>query len=78
MLAVAAEKASVNGIDAEWFEATAGDLPFPDGGFDLAYCQQALQFFPDRVGALRELHRVLAPGAASPSAFPAVCQKILC
>ena len=62
MLAVAAEKASVNGIDAEWFEATAGDLPFPDGGFDLAYCQQALQFFPDRVGALRELHRVLARG----------------
>jgi SAM-dependent methyltransferase len=25
-------------------------------------CQQGLQFFPDRIGALREMHRVLAPG----------------
>ncbi|MGX1498317.1 class I SAM-dependent methyltransferase [Roseibium aggregatum] len=62
MLAVASGKANESGIEAEWFEADAGNLPFPDGVFDLAYCQQALQFFPDRVGALRELHRVLTRG----------------
>ena len=37
-------------------------LPFADDSFDLAYCQQALQFFPDRPAALRELRRVLVPG----------------
>lgn len=63
MLSVAAAKAVEAGIEAEWFEAEAGDLPFEDGVFDLAYCQQALQFFPDRVGAQRELHRVLDDGA---------------
>ncbi|WP_269583568.1 class I SAM-dependent methyltransferase [Roseibium sp. Sym1] len=63
MLAVAAAKAGEAGIMAEWFEADAGNLPFAGDTFDLAYCQQALQFFPDRVGALRELHRVLAEGA---------------
>ncbi len=63
MLAVASRKAEDEGIRAEWFEADAGTLPFEDDQFDLAYCQQALQFFPDRVGALKELRRVLASGA---------------
>jgi ubiquinone/menaquinone biosynthesis C-methylase UbiE len=63
MLAVAASKAEDAGIKAEWFEADAGSLPFAGDAFDLAYCQQALQFFPDRVGALHELRRVLAEGA---------------
>lgn len=30
--------------------------------FDIAFCQQGLQFFPDQPAALREMHRVLAPG----------------
>lgn len=34
----------------------------PDAAFDLVYCQQGLQFFTDRPGALREMHRVLTPG----------------
>ena len=63
MLEVARERASEAGIEAEWVQADAGDLPFEDGRFDLAYCQQALQFFPDRLGALRELRRVLTDGA---------------
>jgi len=37
-------------------------LPFADGTFDVAFCQQGLQFFPDRHAALGEMHRVLAPG----------------
>lgn len=63
MLEVARAKARAAGVKAHWIEADAADLPFPDDQFDLAYCQQALQFFPDRPAALAELRRVLAPGA---------------
>ena len=62
MLAVARARAAESGIDAEWFEADAGELPFPDDRFDLAFCQQALQFFPDRPRALQELRRVMRRG----------------
>ena len=33
-----------------------------DQEFDLVVCQQGFQFFPDRVQAVREIHRVLKPG----------------
>lgn len=62
MLAVARALASEACPDAIWVEADAGALPFDEDRFDLAFCQQALQFFPDRPAALRELHRVLKPG----------------
>lgn len=42
--------------------ASADSLPFADDHFQTAYCQQGLQFFPDRVGALKEARRVLIPG----------------
>jgi SAM-dependent methyltransferase len=44
----------------QWHEATADRLPFPDGSFDIAYCQLGLQFFADRPAALREMRRVLS------------------
>ncbi len=62
MLGVARSVAKKEGLEIEWIEADAADLPFSDGIFDLAFCQQALQFFPDRAAALQELHRVLKPG----------------
>lgn len=62
MLAVARARVMDRGIDAEWVEADAGELPFPDNRFDLAFCQQALQFFLDRPRALRELRRVMKEG----------------
>lgn len=46
----------------DWRSGSAQELPFPGGAFDLVLCQQGLQFFPDRVGALREMHRVLTAG----------------
>lgn len=46
----------------EWRQASADSLPFEDETFDVVVCQQALQFFPDKGAALREMHRVLAPG----------------
>jgi SAM-dependent methyltransferase len=44
-------------------QADAQSLPFDDGSFDLATCRFGVMFFADAVLALRELHRVLIPGA---------------
>lgn len=43
-------------------QADLVDLPFEDGAFDVALCQEVVQFLPDRVGALAELRRVVRPG----------------
>jgi ubiquinone/menaquinone biosynthesis C-methylase UbiE len=47
--------------DFEWRQGDATSLPFPDASFDRVLCQFALMFFPDRLAALREMRRVLAP-----------------
>lgn len=62
MLAVAQSHSAAMGVNAEWVEADAANLPFGDDRFDLAFCQQALQFFPNKPAALRELRRVLRTG----------------
>jgi ubiquinone/menaquinone biosynthesis C-methylase UbiE len=46
----------------EWQEASADKLPFSNASSEVVYCQLGLQFFADRPAALREMHRVLAPG----------------
>jgi ubiquinone/menaquinone biosynthesis C-methylase UbiE len=46
----------------EWYESSAESMPLPDEAFDVVLCQLGLQFFPDRLAALREMRRVLAPG----------------
>lgn len=48
--------------DVTWRRADAMSLPFGDGQFDLVVCQFGAMFFPDRVRAYREAHRVLRPG----------------
>ena len=45
----------------EWYEASAEALPLSDAAHDLVLCQQGLQFFPDKPGAIREFRRVLDP-----------------
>lgn len=62
MLAVAQEAAAGEGISVEWRESDASDLPFSDESFDAVFCQQGLQFFPQRDSATRKMHRVLVPG----------------
>jgi len=61
MLAVARAAPPPVGAQIEWREGNVGAMPFPDATFDLALCQQGLQFFPDRPAALREIRRTLVP-----------------
>jgi SAM-dependent methyltransferase len=62
MLGVARGLPAPAGAPIEWREGNAMALPVPDSSFDVALCQHGLQFFPDRAGAVREMHRVLVPG----------------
>lgn len=50
-----------NAATIEWHEASVDAMPFADASFDAAFCQQGVQYFLDRVAALREVHRVLIP-----------------
>jgi ubiquinone/menaquinone biosynthesis C-methylase UbiE len=57
MLAVA--RAVAPNID--WREGDATALPLNDGEqFDVVVCQQGLQFFPDKAGAVTEMRRALS------------------
>jgi SAM-dependent methyltransferase len=63
MLEVAAAKPALHDAAPITYRLCPADaLDVPDGAFDLALCQQGLQFFPDRLGALAELRRALKPG----------------
>ena len=62
MLRVARRVSDAAGLAIDWVQGDAQALPFPDAAFDLVFCQQGIQFFPDRAAAIAEMHRVLAPG----------------
>ena len=62
MIAVAASHAPAGPTPIEWSEGDATALPFHDESFDVVVCQMTLMFVEDRLTALREMHRVLAPG----------------
>lgn len=47
----------------EWQQASADNMPFEDGEFNVVLCQHGLQFFPDKPAALAEMRRVMAGGA---------------
>ena len=61
MFEVARKVSSEAHPEIEWLQGDVTAMPFADDAFDVVFCQQALQFFPDRSVALREMHRVLAP-----------------
>jgi len=61
MLAVA-RAAAPPAATITWHQAPADATALPDGAFDVVMCQMGLQFFADKTAALREAHRVLAPG----------------
>lgn len=45
----------------EWCHSDATSMPFNENDYDVVLCQQGLQFFPDRLAALKEMYKVLAP-----------------
>jgi ubiquinone/menaquinone biosynthesis C-methylase UbiE len=45
----------------QWKVADALKLPFEDASFDAVVCQFGVMFFPDKVRAYSEVHRVLRP-----------------
>lgn len=62
MLAFARSLPTAVDAGMTWCEGDALALPLATGAFDVVICQQALQFFPDRAQAAREMRRVLVPG----------------
>ena len=62
MIEVAKRSAPVTDANVEWRQGDVSALPFPDASFDIAFCQQGLQFFPDKLAALKEIRRILTPG----------------
>jgi ubiquinone/menaquinone biosynthesis C-methylase UbiE len=58
MLAVARSETPAD-TSIDWYEASAEAMPLSDGAFDVVLCQMGLQFVPDKLAALREMHRVL-------------------
>jgi SAM-dependent methyltransferase len=62
MIAVARSLPAPLGAPIEWLERSALDLRLPDASFDAVLCQQGLQFFSEKLVALREMRRVLAHG----------------
>ena len=53
---------SPNGVPIEYVESPAHPLKVDDASFDVTVCQQGLQFFPERVEALKEMARATRPG----------------
>jgi ubiquinone/menaquinone biosynthesis C-methylase UbiE len=62
MLAAGQDKGRRQGFSLTLIQGLAGDLPFPEAVFDGVISILALDFIPDRPGALREMVRVLRPG----------------
>jgi ubiquinone/menaquinone biosynthesis C-methylase UbiE len=63
MLDVANSKPSLpDSAPITYIESPAAPLEVESAAFDVVVCQQGLQFFPDRLAALREMRRALKPG----------------
>lgn len=52
----------VPGSELGFSVGNACDLEFADASFDLVFMREVVQFVPEPVAAMRELHRVLRPG----------------
>ena len=62
MIAMARSQPASSGARVEWCEGDVTALPSNDATFDVLFCQQGFQFFPDKAHALRDMYRVLIPG----------------
>ncbi len=60
---MAAEKAAAAGVNVQFTQGSASKMPFANDSFDFLLCRAAFKNFADPVGALKEMRRVLKPGA---------------
>jgi ubiquinone/menaquinone biosynthesis C-methylase UbiE len=56
------EQAQARTRAVRWLQGDAAELPFDDTRFDAVVSTESFHWFPDPDAALREFHRVLAPG----------------
>lgn len=64
LLEIARRRAQQRGLEnVSFHQGDVHQLPFPAQSFDLATCRFGVMFFHDVNKALREVHRVLKPGA---------------
>ena len=61
MLTVAHRQALATGLNIHWLNSDVVRLALASASFDVVFCQQSLQFFQNKLCALKELHRVLKP-----------------
>ena len=62
MVVKARENAESLGLDIEFKEGDVEELPYPDNEFNTLTSNMSFHFFPDKLKALKEMGRVLAPG----------------
>jgi SAM-dependent methyltransferase len=67
-----------DGTTFETIRADALDLPFDDATFDHVIASEILEHIPDDVGAMKELVRVLKPGANAAVTVPRYWPEALC
>jgi ubiquinone/menaquinone biosynthesis C-methylase UbiE len=62
LLARARQRAAFEGLDIEFLEADAQELPFPAATFDVVLSTFGVMFVPDQAKAASEILRVCRPG----------------
>jgi ubiquinone/menaquinone biosynthesis C-methylase UbiE len=65
MVDAARREANRRGLkNMEFRQCTADSLPFAENSFDVVVSRLGVMFFPDSVGAMREMLRVVRPGGS--------------
>jgi ubiquinone/menaquinone biosynthesis C-methylase UbiE len=62
MVQIASKKAAEAGVQIDFQQGSASNLPFPKDTFDFLLCRAAFKNFAQPVEALKEMSRVLKPG----------------
>ena len=62
LIARAREHSTIAGVDVDWYQGDAEELPFGDGEFDVVLSQFGHMFAPRPEVAISEMLRVLKPG----------------
>lgn len=59
---IASDRARAVGVDVDFRQGDAAEMPFAEDTFDLAICTAAFKNFPDPVMVLDEIYRVMKSG----------------